>query len=288
MTSYLCALHGCEYSDDPDLPQAVAARIGARCPECQRSADHECARLESRYQRQVDRWQRWQWSSGVPRRGLNRSLDNFKPVGRAQQQALAVMRSYAAQLPEHLRSGKGVTLLGNPGVGKTHLLYGLIAEAYKQGVLARYAVWDTVTTRTKSAFGRPGNEDASLIQQLKTCRLLVLDDLGVRELSAWEDATLTDLMDTRYREQLPTVIASNLTAESLQMVGERTHSRLLETNPTVTVGGVCRREAAGLDRNLMNSPLSFVEPDPPAATWPMSINGQIEERELAVLAGMSP
>lgn len=79
-------------------------------------------------------WMDWMRCSGVPARGRNRTIENWRPQGRPQQIAAKLIRNYVADLAGNVHRGTGLTLLGPPGVGKTHLGCGLIACAYLVGL----------------------------------------------------------------------------------------------------------------------------------------------------------
>lgn len=281
MTTYTCPIHGCEY-DDEDLPADVRVRIGLVCADCLSERDAALRPLERDYFTAWQRWIGWQRHSDVPRLGRNRTLANWRPRNKPQQAAHRAIKAYAGSIPAHLQTGKGLTLLGPPGVGKSHFCYGLIAAAYEVGVAARYVVWGDVLQRTKAAFGNRDNDDNRLVDQLKGCELLVLDEIGVRVGSEWDQDQLFSLLDHRYRQQRPTVVASNLTADTLNTIGERSADRLREANVTVTVPGESQRAAAGIDRELLDAPPALIEPEPPVITFPLCVNGEVVEREARV------
>jgi DNA replication protein DnaC len=281
MTTYTCPIHKCGYGDDDDI-FPMAASIPRWCPDCGEAYREALHPLEQRYEGEWRRWSAWQSNSDVPRLGRNRTLANWRPCNKAQQVAYRAISAYANNLRAHLQSGKGLTLLGPPGVGKSHLCYGLIAAGYQAGVYARYVVWGDVVDRMKAAIGQRDSEDSRLLEKLKSIDLLVLDEIGVRPGSEWDQIQLFTLIDHRYRQQRPTVVASNLTAETLNSVGERTADRLREANVTVTIPGESRRAAAGIDRDLLEAPPALIEPEPPVITFPVCVNGEVVERESRV------
>jgi DNA replication protein DnaC len=282
MTTYTCPIHNIEYGEVDPMFEAIFARIGHTCPECYSDQRAKLGPLEQAYDRAWRRWDSWNRSSDVPRIGRNRTLANHRAENKAQQAAHRVIKAYACSLRNHLQSGKGLTLLGPPGVGKSHLCYGLIAAAYEADIHARYIVWGDVVDRVKAAFGQRDSEDARLVERLKELDLLVLDEIGVRSGSEWDQNQLFGLIDHRYRHQRPTVVASNLTAETLNNIGERAADRLREANVTVSIPGESRRAAAGVDRDLIDAPPALMEPEPPVITFPVCVNGEVVEREARV------
>jgi DNA replication protein DnaC len=54
------------------------------------------------------------------------------------------------------------------------------------------------------------------MEDVRGCPLLLLDDLGVEKRSAWSDEKLYQVINYRYNEGLPTVVASNVTLDELE------------------------------------------------------------------------
>lgn len=283
MKSWICDRHG-EYGEVeiPDFVRAGGRHIPTWCPQCYREFDSLCRELEREYQDAWRLWRNWQRSSGIPRRGANRTLANWQPAGKAQATAKRTIERFAQDLHERVVDGDGLTLSGPPGVGKTHLAYGLVTAAWKAGIGARYVVWGDVLDRHKATFGTKGSEDASLIESLKATRLLVLDEIGVRVGSDFDQALLFDLIDHRYRHQRSTVVATNLLGTQLDSIGERTADRLREANVLVAIPGESRRMAAGADEALRSAPAAFEEPPKPVGSMLVSIDGVMVDKPIKV------
>src|SRR3546814_9781686 len=101
-----------------------------------------------------------------------------------------------------------------------------LAAAYLNEIRARYIVWADVVDRTKTAFNDRNSDDRSLMDELKRAPLLVLDEIGVRAGTDFDQSLLFDLIDTRYRHQRATIVASNLTTDTLDSIGERTADQI--------------------------------------------------------------
>ena len=63
-------------------------------------------------------------------------------------------------------------------------------------------------------------------QQIRNANLLVLDDLGTENSTAWASEKLFQIINHRYNEQLPTVITSNA---KLDRIEDRIVSRMLDS-----------------------------------------------------------
>lgn len=64
---------------------------------------------------------------------------------------------------------------------------------------------------------------------LSSIDLLVIDEVGVQRGSDDEKATLTDVINQRYRDMRPTILLTNLPGNDLkELLGPRVMSRLTE------------------------------------------------------------
>ena len=99
-----------------------------------------------------------------------------------------------------------VFFVGPSGVGKSHLAQAVGHEAIMRGVETLYRnTYELV--RSISAGKADGSHDRRL-SAIASVPLLILDDFGMRELSAAQQEDLFDLICHRY-ERLSTIITSN-------------------------------------------------------------------------------
>lgn len=129
------------------------------------------------------------------------------------------------------RNGQLQTLLlhGNPGSGKTHLACGLISdfiEAKRQ--TARFFSWDSIHRGWLDEYS--GSSPANLSYQLSEIPLLVIDDLGSRDVSEKFLSWMQVVLGIRYDCKRPTIVTTNLTPdETRECVGDANWSRLKPT-----------------------------------------------------------
>ena len=85
------------------------------------------------------------------------------------------------------------------------------------------------------------------MEDARCCPVLLLDDLGAEKRSEWTDEQLYRLLNYRYNEGLPTVVASNVTLDKLE---PRIASRLQDASLSqiVLLAGDDQRLVSGVKR----------------------------------------
>lgn len=169
---------------DPDYGRAIP------CPYCteQREADRlaKC-RLEQ---------------SGIPETKRQVSFDTFKEMA-GTREAFRAARSLA----EGSADFKLLLIYGPHGNGKTHLAYAAALYRLRAGQHVQFRYVPTMFRELRQAMKEDRVDD--ILMTLGGCHLLVLDDLGAEQGTAWQDERLEDIVDERYRRELPLICTSN-------------------------------------------------------------------------------
>lgn len=147
----------------------------------------------------------------------------------------------ALQRPENYEASHGYFLTGPVGVGKTHTAVAMMREsiirnsnAYRiadlvRGIYdARFFPVTSLLMRIKDSFQTcPVETEGEIISQVISPALVVLDDIGAEKVSDWTLQTLYTIIDTRSREQKPTIITSNLNLDQIAAnLSDRISSRI--------------------------------------------------------------
>jgi DNA replication protein DnaC len=119
-----------------------------------------------------------------------------------------------------------LVLVGPSGCGKTHLAAAVANTRLAQGEPAVFAVVPDLLDHLRATFS-PNSEVAydDLFESVRTCALLVLDDLGTQSSTAWAQEKLFQVLNHRYNARLPTVVTTNHRLEELD---ERLRFRLTD------------------------------------------------------------
>ncbi len=140
-------------------------------------------------------------------------------------QNLARCRAFAAQFP---KSGENLFLLGDAGLGKTHLALAIAGELLERGFAVIYCSAVSVFKQIEAEHFEE-RHGTDVLDSLKGCDLLVLDDLGAEFNGPFVTSTLYDLVNTRICTRRPTIYTTNLTDEAgiMRRYGEKISSRLI-------------------------------------------------------------
>ena len=147
----------------------------------------------------------------------NFSLDYYREDEKALRQmekVFAACQSYAEKF-----RGDSPSLLfkGGTGLGKTHLSLAIAGKAIEKGYGVIYGSAQTFAVALeRERFQRDLPEESGTSAQLTDCDLLILDDLGTEFPSAYVNAALYNIVNTRMLTNKPTIISTNLSLKELQ------------------------------------------------------------------------
>ena len=174
--------------------------------------------------------------SGVGKRFLTASFENYERE--RMPKAYDIARRFAETFDKN--DGEGLLFTGDVGTGKTHLAAAISAEIIrKYAATVEFVSYTEALATMRAAFSESNNNDKILEERMVKADLLVIDDLGKENLSAFTKNVLYRVVNGRYKEKLPLIITSNYGIESLsQRLDYGTFSRIVDGCKVVEMRGI--------------------------------------------------
>jgi DNA replication protein DnaC len=125
----------------------------------------------------------------------------------------------------------GLLLTGPVGTGKTYVACCIANRLLDEGVEVLFLVVPDFLDRIRATYDltNPEFTEVDLTDAAKSAPVLILDDLGAHHYTAWARQKIYSLINHRLNHQLPVVVTTNISLESLaEHLGERTSSRLFQ------------------------------------------------------------
>ncbi len=118
-------------------------------------------------------------------------------------------------------------MLGQTGLGKTHLSLAIAGQVINRGYGVIYASAQNILNKLENEkFGRSESADTEL--KLIDCDLLILDDLGTEFSTQFTVSVIYNIINSRLLSAKPTIISTNLSMEQLEKTySQRISSRIL-------------------------------------------------------------
>jgi DNA replication protein DnaC len=123
-------------------------------------------------------------------------------------------------------------LMGGYGCGKTHLAAAIANYAVEMGVPTLFLTVPDLLDTLRFAYNSDDTTFEQRFDQIRTAELLVLDDFGTQNATAWAQEKLFQIINYRYINRLPLVVTTNL---SLDEIEARIRSRLQDPELVTSV-----------------------------------------------------
>lgn len=218
-----------------------ACRDTGACDVCERGrliAEHE---REQAYRQRCK-----QLLADIPPRRRDNTLDSY-PYQRLPGFLRAKL--FLAEWDER----RGLVLKGGFGTGKTGILVGLLSEIAQQWARdpenthrLRFLTCPDLMGFLRDGFDHDRKDSyAERLYQLRTVRLLAIDDLGAERATDWVREQLFEIINHRYEHRLPTFITTNYGLDELaERIEPRVLERILEDAEVIDVDGPNLRRGA--------------------------------------------
>lgn len=225
-----------------EVPKAVMGIVS--CPECANKNNREHIQ-----KRMVDTVNEHIYLAGIPNKFLKQSFSKLD-YSKSQKQKLIVerLRLYMNNVIDKGTSYKAQNIIfsGNMGTGKTLFMSCLMANIMRRSLVDHASTsgdirlkntllgFFTTEAALKDAITETWGEHAKesqkqLLERLSNKAFLCIDDVGVTMLNNHLIDFYNQLLDERYKKNLPTFITTNLKYDQINTaIGARAADRFLE------------------------------------------------------------
>lgn len=200
----------------------VTSEARTSCPECDGRgwvvvADGGAGTARVCVCRDAERVPRLFERAAIPERYAGKNFRNFNTrhgdsAEQSQRQnAKKVCEAYVEYFLSDEAEERGLVLVGEAGVGKTHLAVSILSE-----LIQRYRVdgvfvdFTELIHRIQSTFDPSSRESKHhVLDPVTEAEVLVLDELGAQKPTAWVREILYLVINARYTRRLPTIFTTN-------------------------------------------------------------------------------
>lgn len=203
----------------PDVPPGHPQFGKMRpCPDCKPFIKRlQQVKFAQKYERVTARF------SSLKGDLLNMTFSGFRQ-NEANRTSYNAVRQWAGSLLPGVQaeSKEILYMYGTTGCGKSHL-----AAAAANGLVEHnvHALFITVPDMKALISSQSFNDQGPVVEAIKSMPVLIIDDIGVENLTDWTREWLYAIFNERYNTRAPTLYVSNLPPEELGM--PRVTSRLL-------------------------------------------------------------
>ena len=154
-------------------------------------------------------------NSKMSKRNLNYKFENFE-INSNNKKVYQSLKEYSEKLVNS-KERKGLILVGNNGVGKTHLACSIANELIKNGIPIIYGTLINLLAELKNSYDADNNiSEIEIIKLYEKVDLLIIDDLGKEKPTEWVLEKLFLIVNNRYNNYLPIVITTNYNRNQLR------------------------------------------------------------------------
>ena len=154
------------------------------------------------------------------------TFENFEPRGRVglparQADSLELAFNQSQQFAQNMEGW--LLFEGGYGSGKTHLAAAIANFAVQIGLPTIFITVPDLLDSLRFTYGSAEESFEERFEEIRQAPLLILDDFGTQNATAWSQEKLFQIINHRYINRLPLIVTTNL---ALDQIEGRIRSRL--------------------------------------------------------------
>lgn len=152
-----------------------------------------------------------------------------QPPRKRMEIILDFCKKYASKFG---KSSPGLIMVGNTGLGKTHLSLAIAREVIEKGYGVIYiSAQNMITKLEKEKFQNYSKCYGESDRHFIDCDLLIMDDLGTEYVTQFSSAAIYNIINSRIMMNKPTIVSTNFNMKELEKnYSPRMVSRIIGNN----------------------------------------------------------
>lgn len=164
--------------------------------------------------------------------------------------AFEALNDYKETVLTHIEAGEGLYIWSkSTGSGKTSWACKIMSHYFRKITFntgleneGLFIYLPTFLEDLRNYYDTKDPEFEEVLEMLKKCKLLIIDDIGSEKFTEWVRERLVSIINTRVSNGLTTLYTSNLSPEELKAeLGDRISSRILGSSGVIEITGGDRR-----------------------------------------------
>lgn len=176
---------------------------------------------------------------------LNYYKDEEGKNGNPRRRMTAIFKAcYEYVISFDPKNSSNLLFMGSAGLGKTHLTLAIVSGIIEKGFVPVYGSAENLFAKIEKE--KFSGENRGAYEEMTSCDLLVIDDLGAEMATSFTKSALYNLVNTRLLSGKPTIINTNLSIREIETrYTARISSRLIGSfDPYKFIGNDIRQQKA--------------------------------------------
>lgn len=149
-------------------------------------------------------------------RFLERTFSNYLTPDERTAKAKETAMRYAQNFDNMGQKKNGLFILGDIGVGKTHLAAAIANDLIQRGRPVICMTMIDMLARIKATYDKREISEGEILRVYETVPLLIIDDMGKEPPTDWGVSKIYTIINARYEGYKPTIVTSNYTDTELE------------------------------------------------------------------------
>lgn len=162
------------------------------------------------------------------------------------------LQNFMEQIVENVEAGEGLYIWSEgTGNGKTTWATKIVGYYFRKIAFdsgleneGLYIYLPTFLEDLRKSYGNPDPDFEEVLEMVKSCKILIIDDIGAEKPSEWVTERLLSFINTRVTNGLSTIYTSNISLDMIgARMGDRVRSRITGSVKEIHLIGKDRRGA---------------------------------------------